>query len=81
MTTCSNGLSLWKPFTKASQLFTQEEGKGRGKKKRERERQRDRLERKQKKGLEINSQKLSAKEKDDGREKKRGGFGKEEAGI
>lgn len=54
-----------------------EEGKGRGT-----ERERERLERKQKKGLEINSQKLSAKEKDDGREKKkRGGFGKEEAGI
>lgn len=52
----------------------------RGKRQRERESERDRLERKQKKGLEINSQKLSAKEKDDGREKKRGGFGKE-AGI
>lgn len=37
-----------------------EEGKGRGK-------ESDRLERKEKKGLEINSQKLSAKEKDDGR--------------
>lgn len=77
MTTCSNGLSLWKPFTKASQLFTQKRGKAEGKS----ERERDRLERKQKKGLEINSQKPSAKEKDDGREKKRGGFGKEEAGI
>lgn len=51
-----------------------EEGKGRG-------RETDRLERTEKKGLEINSQKLSATEKDDGREGKRGGLGKEEAGI
>lgn len=48
-----------------------EEGKGRG-------RETDRLERTEKKGLEINSQKLSATEKGDGREGKRGGFGKEE---
>lgn len=51
-----------------------EEGKGRG-------RETDRLERTEKKGLEINSQKLSATEKDDGREGKRGGLGKEETGI
>lgn len=60
MTTCSNGPSLWKPFTKASQLFTQKREKAEAK-------DRDRLERKEKEGLEINGQKLSAKEKDDGR--------------
>lgn len=35
MTTCSNGLSLWKPFTKASQLFTQKREKAEGKRERE----------------------------------------------
>lgn len=73
MTTCSNGPSLWKPFTKASQLFTQKREKAEG--------ETDRLERTEKKGLEINSQKLSATEKGDGREGKRGGLGKEETGI
>ena len=50
MTTCSNGPSLWKPSTKASQLFTQrnieaaEEKEAEGKRGREREREGGRME-------------------------------------
>lgn len=62
MTTCSNGPSLWKPSTKASQLFTQRNIEAAEEKKRGRGEERERG--REKGGEEINRLKKWSREEE-----------------
>ncbi len=63
MKTCSNGTSLWKPSTKASQLFTQRNTEAAEEKQAERERERKSEEKKEKQIEEVEQEGVRGEER------------------